>query len=155
MAVVIGARGKNIPERDALRHVFGYTILNDISARDLQRQYGGQYFKGKSLDGSCPSGPWITTADEVDPHNLRIVSRVNGIMKQDSSTRLLYFGIPRIIASLSLGMTLEPGDLIATGTPPGVGFARTPPEFLKPGDILETEIEGLGILRNPVKPSDR
>jgi 2-keto-4-pentenoate hydratase/2-oxohepta-3-ene-1,7-dioic acid hydratase in catechol pathway len=150
LAVVIGTRGKNIPERDAFQHVFGYAVLNDISARDLQRRYGGQYLKGKSLDGSCPFGPWIVTKDEVDPDNLHIMSRVNGIAKQDSNTKYFYFKIPQIIAELSLGMTLEPGDIIATGTPQGVGFARTPPEFLKPGDLLETEIDGLGLLRNPV-----
>lgn len=150
LAVVIGTRGKNIPERDALQHVFGYTVLNDVSARDVQRRYGGQYLKGKSLDGSCPVGPWIATQDEVDPNNLHITSRVNGATKQDSNTKYFYFKIPRIIAELSLGMTLEPGDIIATGTPPGVGFSRKPPEFLKPGDTLETEIEGLGLLRNPV-----
>ena len=153
LAVVIGRRGINIPETDADQYVFGYMIANDISARDLQRQYGGQYFKGKSLDGSCPCGPWITTADEVDPHSLHITSRVNGATKQESTTELLYFNIPRLIASLSLGMTLEPGDIIVTGTPPGVGFGRTPPEFLKPGDLLETEIEHLGVLRNPVQAS--
>jgi len=150
LAVVIGRRGKNIPEAEAAQYVFGYMVANDLSARDLQRQYGGQYFKGKSLDGCCPCGPWITTADEVDPHALRIMSRVNGTTKQESTTALLYFSVSRLIASLSAGMTLEPGDIIMTGTPPGVGFGRTPPEFLKAGDLLETEIEHLGVLRNPV-----
>ncbi|HWP34739.1 MAG TPA: fumarylacetoacetate hydrolase family protein [Thermodesulfobacteriota bacterium] len=151
LAVVIGPGGKNIPEARAYEHVFGYTVLNDVSARDLQRRHGGQWFKGKSLDGACPIGPWIVTADELDPNNLRVMTRVNGVVKQDSNTRHFYFKIPRIIAELSLGMTLEPGDIISTGTPQGVGFARTPPEFLKPGDLLETEIEGIGVLRNRVE----
>jgi 2-keto-4-pentenoate hydratase/2-oxohepta-3-ene-1,7-dioic acid hydratase in catechol pathway len=136
-----------------MRHVFGYTVVNDVSARDLQKQHGGQWHKGKSLDGFCPMGPWIATADEVDPSDLRVTSRVNGVVKQDSSTRHLFFKIPRLIAELSLGLTLEPGDVISTGTPSGVGFGRTPPEFMKPGDVLETEIEGLGLLRNRVEAS--
>ena len=131
-------------------YVFGYTVVNDVSVRDLQRRHGGQWHKGKSLDGTCPFGPWIVTADEIDPGNLRIMTRVNGVTKQDSNTRHMYFKIPRIIAELSLGMTLEPGDLISTGTPQGVGFARTPPEYLKPGDVMETEVEGIGCLRNPI-----
>lgn len=150
LVVVIGPGGKNIPEERAFEHVFGYTAMNDISARDLQRRHGGQWFKGKSLDGACPMGPWIVTADEVDPNNLRVTTRVNGVTKQDSNTRHFYFKIPRILAELSLGMTLEAGDLVSTGTPEGVGFARTPPEFLKPGDILETEVEGIGVLRNRI-----
>ena len=151
LAVVIGRRGKNISEADAMRHVFGYTIVNDVSARDLQRGHGGQWLKGKSLDGACPMGPFLVTADEVDPGDLRVMSRVNGAVKQDSSTRHLYFKIPRLIAELSLGLTLEPGDVLSTGTPPGVGFARTPPEYLKPGDVVETEIVGLGLMRNVVQ----
>lgn len=150
LAVVIGRAGKNIPEVRAMEHVFGYTVVNDVSARDLQRAYGGQWHKGKSLDGTCPLGPAIVTADALDPNGLRVITRVNGVVKQDSNTRHLYFKIPRLIAELSLGMTLEPGDVISTGTPQGVGFARTPPEFLRPGDLLETEIEGIGVLRNPV-----
>lgn len=150
LAVIIGQPGKNISEANAMNHVYGYTVLNDISARDLQMR-GKQFFKGKSLDGACPIGPWIVTADELtDPHNLRITCRVNGITKQDSSTQYMIFNIPATIAYLSLGMTLLSGDIIATGTPDGVGFARTPPEFLKPGDLLESEIEGIGIMRNPV-----
>lgn len=151
LALVIGAAGKNIREVEAFQHIFGYTVLNDLSARDLQRRHGGQWFKGKSLDASCPIGPWIVTADELDPNNLRVLTRVNGVTKQDSNTKYFYFKIPRILAELSLGMTLEPGDIISTGTPPGVGFARIPPEFLKPGDLLETEIEGIGTLRNRVQ----
>lgn len=150
LAFIIGKKGKNIPEAQALNFVFGYTILNDISARDLQRQ-GKQYFKGKSLDGSCPIGPWIVTPDELpDPHNLAIQCRVNGITKQDSFTKYMIFQIPAIIAYLSKGMTLLPGDIIATGTPDGVGFARKPPEYLHPGDVVECEIERIGVLRNVV-----
>ncbi|MGH8711524.1 MAG: fumarylacetoacetate hydrolase family protein [Burkholderiales bacterium] len=150
LAVVIGKKGRNISENDALDYVFGYTVVNDVTARDLQRRHGGQWLKGKSLDGACPMGPWIVTRDELDPTNLRVVTRVNGVPKQDSNTRHLYFKIPRLIAELSLGMTLEAGDIISTGTPPGVGFARKPPEFLKPGDLLETEIEGIGRLQNRI-----
>lgn len=150
LGVVIGPGGKDITEADAMRHVFGYTVFNDVSIRDVQRRHGGQWHKGKSFDGTCPMGPCIVTADEIDPNNLRVACRVNGVTKQDSSTKFLYFKLPRLIAELSAGMTLEAGDLISTGTPQGVGYARTPPEFLKPGDLLETEIEGIGILRNPV-----
>jgi 2-keto-4-pentenoate hydratase/2-oxohepta-3-ene-1,7-dioic acid hydratase in catechol pathway len=150
LGVVIGTAGKNIAEADAVQHVFGYTVINDVSARDLQRQHGGQWLKGKSLDGTCPMGPCIVTRDALDARDLRIVTRVNGVTKQDSRTRHLYFKVPRLIAELSRGLTLEPGDVISTGTPQGVGFARTPPEYLAPGDVLETEIEGIGMLRNPV-----
>ena len=150
LGVVIGTGGKNIAEGEAMRHIWGYTVINDVSWRDLQRRHGGQWHKGKSLDGTCPMGPWIVTADSLDPANLRISCRVNGVAKQDSYTRFLYFKIPRLIAELSAGMTLEAGDIISTGTPEGVGFARTPPEFMKPGDLMETEIEGIGMLRNPI-----
>jgi 2-keto-4-pentenoate hydratase/2-oxohepta-3-ene-1,7-dioic acid hydratase in catechol pathway len=150
LAVVIGRRGKNIAEADAMDHVFGYTVVNDVSARDLQRRHGGQWLKGKSLDGTCPMGPCLVTRDELDGGNLRVTARVNGVTKQDSRTTHMYFSLPRLIAELSLGMTLEPGDVLSTGTPQGVGFARTPPEFLAPGDVLETEVEGIGCLRNPV-----
>ncbi len=150
LGVIIGTGGKNIAQADAFKHIFGYTVINDVSWRDLQRRHGGQWHKGKSLDGTCPMGPAIVTADALDPTNLRVTCRVNGVAKQDSSTRFMYFKIERLIADLSQGMTLEPGDIISTGTPEGVGFARNPPEFLKPGDLLETEIEGIGILRNPI-----
>ncbi|HVO88102.1 MAG TPA: fumarylacetoacetate hydrolase family protein [Casimicrobiaceae bacterium] len=150
LGVVIGKRGRNIAERDALDYVWGYTVINDVTGRDLQRRHGNQWFKGKSLDGCAPMGPWIATADEIDPSDLHLICRVNGVVKQDSSTRYMYFRIPRLIEELSLGMTLEPGDIIATGTPAGVGHARTPPEFLRPTDVLETEIEGLGVLRNRI-----
>jgi len=150
LGVVIGKTGKNIKEVDAMQHIFGYTVINDVSWRDLQRRHGGQWHKGKSLDGSCPMGPCIVTADSLDHTDLRVTCRVNGVVKQDSFTRHMYFKLPRLIAELSAGMTLEAGDIISTGTPEGVGFARTPPEFMKPGDLLETEIEGIGVMRNPI-----
>jgi 2-keto-4-pentenoate hydratase/2-oxohepta-3-ene-1,7-dioic acid hydratase in catechol pathway len=151
LGVVIGRGGRNIAESDAFKHVFGYLVINDVSVRYIQRQHGGQWFKGKSVDGTCPMGPWITTADEVpDPHRLRITSRVNGATKQDSNTSYMYFKIPRIIAELSYGLTLEPGDVVSTGTPAGVGHARIPPEFMSAGDMLETEVAGLGVLRNKI-----
>lgn len=150
LAVVIGARCKNVPEEEALHVVFGYTAFNDVTARDLQRAYG-QWFKGKSIDGSSPIGPWIVTPEELrDPQNLAIGFRLNGVEKQHASTSQMIFRIPRLIAELSKGMTLLPGDVIATGTPAGVGFARTPPEFLADGDVMEVEIERIGILRNTV-----
>jgi len=150
LGLIVGTGGKDITEADAMGHVFGYTVINDVSIRDVQRRHGNQWHKGKSFDGTCPMGPWIVTADEIDPENLRVTCRVNGVTKQDSSTKFLYFKLPRLIAELSAGMTLEPGDILSTGTPQGVGYARTPPEFLRPGDLLETEIEGIGVLRNPV-----
>lgn len=150
LAVIIGKQGKNIPVEQAMEYVFGYTVLNDISARDLQRQ-GKQYFKGKSLDGSCPMGPWIVTTDDIpEPHDLNIRCLVNNVEKQASNTRHMIFDIPATIAYLSRGMTLLPGDIIATGTPDGVGFARTPPEFLRPGDVVTSIVEGIGEMRNVV-----
>ena len=151
LAVVIGSRVKDATEEDAMNAVFGYTCVNDISARDLQRAHQ-QFFKGKSLDGSCPIGPWIAGAEEVpDPHRLLLSLRVNGRRKQDADTGQMIFRIPRLIAELSRGMTLEPGDVIATGTPDGVGFARTPPEFFRDGDIVEIAIQKIGTLRNTVR----
>jgi 2-keto-4-pentenoate hydratase/2-oxohepta-3-ene-1,7-dioic acid hydratase in catechol pathway len=151
LAAVIGTRCKDVPEEKALDVVFGYTCLNDVSARDLQRATT-QWFKGKTLDDTCPLGPWIVTADEIgDPQKLDVSLRVNGVTKQHASTSVMIFSVARCIAELSQGTTLEPGDIIATGTPDGVGFARTPPEFLKNGDMMEVEIEKIGVLRNPVK----
>ena len=152
LAVVIGTRGRDIIPERALDHVFGYTIGNDVSVRDVQRtKHGGQWFKGKSFDTHCPLGPWIVTATEIpDPQVLSISSRINGVTKQSSNTKHMVFTVARIVSELSAGMTLEPGDVILTGTPSGVGFARTPPEFLKPGDVMEMEIEGIGVLRNRV-----
>jgi 2,4-didehydro-3-deoxy-L-rhamnonate hydrolase len=151
LGVVIGRGGRSIKRQDALAHVFGYCVINDITARDIQRGWGGQWFKGKSLDASCPSGPWVVTADEIpDPTSLLLRLRVNGEVKQEAGTRDMIYPVDAIIEWLSLGMTLLPGMLIATGTPDGVGFARTPPEFLRPGDLVEAEVEGLGLLRNRV-----
>ncbi|MGP6086686.1 fumarylacetoacetate hydrolase family protein [Antarctobacter jejuensis] len=152
LAVVIGKPGRNIAKADAYDHIFGYTILNDISARDVQRRHGGQYFKGKGMDGSCPLGPWIVTADSIsDPHALSIGLKVNGEQRQDGNTRDMIFDIPTLIASLSEGLTLEPGDIIATGTPSGVGYAMDPPKFLKEGDTVVCEIAEIGTLRNTVR----
>lgn len=150
LGVVVGAGGKNIRRDAALDHVFGYTVINDVSARDLQFGHK-QWFKGKSLDGFCPMGPVIVTADEFgDPQKKRITLRVNHETRQDATTGDMIFPIDVIIEYLSQGMTLEPGDIIATGTPEGVGLGRTPPEYLKDGDVVETEIEGIGMLRNRV-----
>jgi len=151
LAAIVGRPGRDISEDRASEHVFGYTIGNDVSVRDVQRRHGGQWFKGKSFDSHAPLGPWIVTADELgDPHTLRITLRVNGVTKQDSNTRFMVFRIPRIIKELSTGVMLEPGDVVLTGTPEGVGFARKPPEFLKVGDVMEAEIERIGVLRNTV-----
>jgi len=150
LGVIIGKTGKNIRAEDALDYVFGYTVINDVTARDLQSRHK-QYFKGKSIDGYCPMGPWIVTADEIpDPQKLAVRLRVSGVTKQDGNTSMMIFSVREIIASLSQGMTLWSGDIIATGTPSGVGFARKPPEYLKPGDVMETEIEGIGMLRNRI-----
>jgi 2-keto-4-pentenoate hydratase/2-oxohepta-3-ene-1,7-dioic acid hydratase in catechol pathway len=150
LAVVIGKSGHDISEADAMGHVFGYTCANDVSVRDVQRRHGGQWFKGKNFDTHLPMGPWIVTADDLDPSDLAIRSRVNGVGKQDSRTKFMVFKIPRLIAEISAGCTLWPGDMIITGTPAGVGFARTPPEYMKVGDVVEVEIEGIGVLRNPI-----
>ena len=149
LGVVIGKRGINITADDAMSHVFGYTVINDVSARDIQNGWGGQFFKGKSLDKYCPMGPWVVTADEIpDPQKLRLTLKVNGVIKQDGNTQDMIYPVSQLIVWLSIGMTLLPGNVIATGTPDGVGFARTPPEFLKAGDVMETEVEGVGLLRN-------
>ena len=150
MGVIIGMTGKNIPREKALEYVFGYTIINDFSARDLQMNHL-QWFKGKSLDGFCPIGPHVVTADEFgDPQNKKISLRVNGEEKQSSTTAAMIFTVPVIIEYLSKGMTLEPGDIISTGTPEGVGLGRTPPEYLNDGDVVETELEGVGMMRNRI-----
>lgn len=150
LAVVIGRGGRKIAAADALQHVFGYTVVNDLTARDLQQRHK-QFFLGKSLDHGCPMGPWLVTADEItDPQQLAIECRVNGQIKQVARTDQQLFGVARIISLLSQSMTLEPGDVIATGTPEGVGFARRPPEFLQPGDVVESTVEAIGTLRNRV-----
>jgi 2-keto-4-pentenoate hydratase/2-oxohepta-3-ene-1,7-dioic acid hydratase in catechol pathway len=149
-AVVIGPGGRHIAEQDWRKHVFGYTILNDVSARDFQMATS-QWMIGKTFDTFAPIGPAVVTADEIpDPHNLAISLTLNGELLQDSNTRNLIFQVPRLIAHLSSVFTLEPGDIIATGTPAGVGFARKPPRWLRPGDRMVTKIEGLGELHNPV-----
>jgi len=151
LGVVIGERCKDVSEERALDVVFGYTCVNDVTGRDLQRAHV-QWFKGKSLDDGCPIGPWVASADEVgDPHALAIGMKINGAQKQHSTTANMIFRIPRLIAELSRGMTLLPGDVIATGTPEGVGFARKPPEFLQDGDVMEIEIDKIGMLRNRVR----
>lgn len=151
LGIVIGQRGKNISKEQAYDYVFGYTLVNDVSARDLQRRHG-QWFKGKTLDGTCPLGPYIVHKSAVpDPMRLEIWSRVNGEVRQHSNTARMIFDIPTIIEQLSLGLTLEPGDVIATGTPEGVGFAREPQGLLRDGDAVEVEVESVGVLRNRVR----
>jgi len=151
LAVVIGRRCRDLRAVDALAAVFGYTCLNDVTARDLQLAHQ-QWFKGKSLDDTCPIGPWIVDARDVaDPQALEVILRVNGKVKQQASSAAMIFPVRELLASLSRGMTLEPGDVLATGTPEGVGFARKPPEFLNDGDVVEVEIAGIGTLRNPVR----
>jgi 2-keto-4-pentenoate hydratase/2-oxohepta-3-ene-1,7-dioic acid hydratase in catechol pathway len=150
LGAIIGRPGRNIPRSAALQHVFGYTVINDVSARDLQQQHM-QWFKGKSLDGFCPMGPLVVTADEFgDPQSKQLQLRVNGVVKQDASTAKMIFPVDVILEWLSKGLTLEAGDIVATGTPEGVGMGRTPQEFLNGGDVLETEVEGIGTLRNRI-----
>lgn len=150
LGVVIGPGGRNIPSERAYEHVVGYVPFHDVSARDYQLRTS-QWTLGKNFDTFSPMGPALVTADEIaDPHNLRIRCRVSGETLQDSNTGDMIFDIPTLIAELSSVMTLQTGDVIATGTPPGVGMARTPPRWLQPGDVAEVEIEGLGVLRNPV-----
>lgn len=150
LAVVIGQRASRVPESEALDYVFGYTLINDVSARDLQ--FGdGQWTRGKGLDGFAPMGPFITSRDEIaDVHDLSIEGRLNGEVMQSSNTGKMIFKIPYLVSYISQGITLEPGDVIATGTPEGVGIFREPPVLLKSGDVFEVVIEGLGTLRNPV-----
>ncbi len=151
LVAVIGRRARNVSEAEGLSCVAGYTVGNDVSARDWQlKKPGGQWMMGKTFDTFAPIGPTLVTSDEVpDVNNLAIKLRVNGETMQDSSTSELIFGIGKLVSYLSQVFTLEPGDLLFTGTPPGVGFARKPPIFLKPGDVCEVEIERLGVLRNP------
>lgn len=151
LAVVIGARARRVSRDTALSHVFGYTCLNDVSARDLQFA-DGQWVRGKSLDTFCPIGPWVVTAEELpDPHDLPISCSVSGERLQESSTAALIFDVAELIYRLSWSFTLEPGDVIATGTPEGVGYFREPRRLLHDGDVVEVEIGGIGILRNPVE----
>jgi 2-keto-4-pentenoate hydratase/2-oxohepta-3-ene-1,7-dioic acid hydratase in catechol pathway len=153
LGVIIGKRACRVPEAEALDFVFGYCNLNDISARDLQfdEKGGKQWARGKSLDTFCPMGPHIITRDEIaDPQNLAIRTWVNGELRQDANTGFMINGVAQLIAFISQGITLMPGDIIASGTPAGVGHYRTPPTYLRPGDTIEIEIEGLGRLSNPV-----
>jgi len=151
LAIVIGKPGRHIPVERALEHVFGYTIVNDVTARDLQALHG-QWFKGKSLDTSCPIGPVVVCRQAIaDPGRLSLSMHVNGELRQQANTSSMVFDVAEIIAQLSRGMTLLPGDIIATGTPSGVGLGLTPPVFLQPGDVMLAEIEGIGRLENTVK----
>ena len=150
LGVILGVGGRDIDRTAAMTHVFGYTVINDVSARDLQTAHV-QFFKGKSLDTFCPMGPVVVTADEFgDPQNKRVSLRINGVEKQNGTTADMIFPIDQTIALLSLGCTLEPGDIISTGTPDGVGMGRTPQEWLQVGDLMETEVEGIGVMRNRV-----
>lgn len=149
LAVIVGTGGRDISEHDALSHVFGYTVANDISARDLQRAHGAQWFKGKSLDYTCPMGPVLVTADEItNPQDLAIACYLNGKEVQSGHTSRQIFSVARVIAEISAGLTLMPGDVILTGTPEGIGNARTPPVFIQDGDTIECEVQGIGRLRN-------
>ena len=150
LAVVIGRAGRGIKAADWANHVFGYTIVNDVTARTLQHRHR-QWILGKGIDGFCPMGPAILTADDVpDPRTLRLTTHVNGEKRQDVLVADLIFDIPTLIEAISAGITLEPGDIIATGTPVGVGIGFTPPRFLKPGDVVRIEVAGIGVLENPV-----
>jgi 2-keto-4-pentenoate hydratase/2-oxohepta-3-ene-1,7-dioic acid hydratase in catechol pathway len=150
LAVIIGAAGRNIPAERALEHVWGYTIVNDVTSRDLQGQHS-QWLIGKSQDTFCPMGPWAVTADEIDLADTSVKCWVNEELRQDSNTGLLIFDVPTIIAAISNGITLRPGDVIATGTPAGVGIGFDPPRYLTAGDRVRVEIEGIGTLENPVE----
>ena len=149
LAVIIGTAGRNIAAADALDHVWGYTIVNDVTARDLQGLHS-QWLIGKSQDTFCPMGPWAVTADAVDLADMAVRCWVNGELRQDSNTGLLIFDVPTIVAAISNGITLRPGDVIATGTPAGVGIGFDPPKYLQPGDRVRIEVGGIGVLENPV-----
>ncbi len=150
LAVIIGKPGFGISEQDAMQHVFGYSVINDVTARDRQKWHK-QFYIGKSYRSCCPMGPVIVTTDEIkDPHDLQLRSWVNGNLKQESNTKHQIFSIANVISVLSQGMELEAGDIIATGTPSGVGYARTPPEFLMPGDLVECEVENIGKISNRI-----
>ncbi len=151
VVLVIGRDGRSIPAEKAWEHVFGLCVANDVSQRDLQRAHGGQWLKGKSIDGTMPLGPWITTLDEVpDPYDLRIVCELNGSVMQNASTAQVAFPFEQLIAELSRGMTLRAGDIVLTGTPSGIGNARDPQVFLNDGDTVVTKVTGLGTLENKI-----
>jgi 2-keto-4-pentenoate hydratase/2-oxohepta-3-ene-1,7-dioic acid hydratase in catechol pathway len=149
LAVVIGKGGRGIAREDALKHVFGYTIVNDVTARDLQGRHK-QWLIGKSQDSFCPMGPWLVSADEIDLADTSVRCWVNGELRQDANTKALIFDVPTLIETLSKGLTLLPGDIIATGTPAGVGIGFNPPKYLRAGDVVRIEIAGIGVLENPV-----
>jgi 2-keto-4-pentenoate hydratase/2-oxohepta-3-ene-1,7-dioic acid hydratase in catechol pathway len=149
LAVVIGRGGRGISRAEALDHVFGYTIINDVTARDLQGRHK-QWLIGKSQDSFCPMGPWLASADEIDLADTAVRCWVNGELRQEANTRALIFDVPTLIETLSRGLTLLPGDIIATGTPAGVGIGFNPPKYLRPGDVVRIEIAGIGVLENPV-----
>jgi 2-keto-4-pentenoate hydratase/2-oxohepta-3-ene-1,7-dioic acid hydratase in catechol pathway len=152
LGVVIGKRALNVTEKDALDYVMGYTVVNDVSARDQQFANAKQWDRSKSFDTFCPYGPYIVTRDEIpDPHVLQVRTVLNGKEMQNSNTKNLIFNVNKIIAYVTQGTTLEPGDLIPTGTPFGVGFSRKPPVFLKDGDVCECEVEKVGTIRNRVR----
>lgn len=149
VGVVIGKAGSNISKDDAMDHVFGYTVINDFTARDLQKKHK-QWFLAKSLDGFCPMGPYVVTADAVDGASLDVKCWVNGELRQDANTSQLIFDIPTLIETISAGITLQPGDVIATGTPAGVGIGFNPPKFAQTGDVIRIEVSGVGTLENTV-----
>ncbi len=153
LTIVIGKGGRNISRAQAMDHVFGYTIINDVTARDVQMRHA-QWHLGKSFDTFCPMGPWVVTADELDGSNTRVRCWVNGELRQDARTTDLIFDIPALIETCSRGITLHPGDLIATGTAAGVGMGMTPPRWLQHGDVVRIEIDGLGVLENPFVQED-
>jgi 2-keto-4-pentenoate hydratase/2-oxohepta-3-ene-1,7-dioic acid hydratase in catechol pathway len=150
LTVIIGQGGKGISKEDAMKHVWGYTIINDVTARDWQGRHS-QWLLGKSFDTFCPMGPWLVTADELDGQNTQVKCFVNDEKRQDANTKDFIFDIPTVIECISAGITLYPGDIIATGTPVGVGIGFKPPKYLKPGDVVRVEIDGIGVLENPVR----
>ncbi|MBV6671352.1 MULTISPECIES: fumarylacetoacetate hydrolase family protein [Xanthomonas] len=151
LGVVIGDVARDVSVEQALNHVAGYAVINDLSEREFQLEHGGQWVKGKSADTFGPIGPWLVTRDEIaDPQNLSMWLEVNGHRYQNGSTRTMVFGVAELVSHISRYMTLMPGDVISTGTPPGVGLGQKPPVYLKPGDVMELEIEGLGRQRQPV-----
>jgi 2-keto-4-pentenoate hydratase/2-oxohepta-3-ene-1,7-dioic acid hydratase in catechol pathway len=147
LAVIIGQGGKNISQADAMKHVFGYTVVNDVTARDVQMRHQ-QWDMGKSFDTFCPMGPWIVTADEIDGRKTRVRCWVNGELRQDGPTENMIFDIPTLIETISRGITLYPGDIIATGTPAGVGMGLNPPRYIAKGDVIRVEIDGVGSIEN-------
>ena len=147
LTIVIGKGGKGISQADAMKHIWAYTIINDVTARDWQQRHK-QWFLGKSFDTFCPMGPWVVTADELDHQNIPVKCFVNGELRQSSNSKDLIFNIPKLIETISAGITLYPGDIIATGTPAGVGLGFKPPKYLKAGDVVRLEVDGVGVLEN-------